>query len=437
MPDSDDPFFRPDSTMMRPRPGGGKHASGEHTRLRPAPPMVADAEPISPELRTLLGVGFESAVVGGGPLLLLAGQLRGALSPMDVPGLRRHALEEIRRFEENARSSGVPNDIVLAARYALCAGLDEAVLATPWGGQSEWAQHPLLVTLHREAWGGEEVFEMLDRISIDPSRYIDLMELQYLLLALGFAGKYHVVERGQERLAKVQQDLYRSIRAHRGTPDDELSLRWRGLEDRRNRLVRYVPWWVVGAAALAILTVTFSVYYTGLATFAAPVHAELAKVGLEEFSEPPVAVPVPGPTLKQLLAPEEAEGSLRVEETGSRTLITLLGGDLFASGSVAVNPAYDRTLQRVAEALNKVPPGVLVRGHTDDQPIKSLRYQDNFELSRERAVSVATILRKTIDNHARLSWIGVGSSEPRYRPESAPDNRSRNRRVEIVHVRGR
>ena len=55
---------------------------------------------------------------------------------MDVPGLRRHALEEIRRFEEQARSSGVPNEVVLAARYALCAGLDEAVLSTPVG-QSE------------------------------------------------------------------------------------------------------------------------------------------------------------------------------------------------------------------------------------------------------------------------------------------------------------
>ena len=435
MPDSDDPFFRPDSTLMRPRPGG-KHGSGDATRLRSAPPVVADSEPIPTAEGAVLGVGLNPLVQAASPLLLLAGQLRGALSPMDVTGLRRHALEEIRRFEDHARSSGVPNDIVLAARYALCAGLDEAVLATPWGGQSEWAQNPLLVTLHREAWGGEKFFELLDRISLDQSRYIDLMELQYLLLALGFAGKYHVEERGHERLAHVQQDLYRKIRAYRGTPEPELSLHWRGLEDRRNRLVRYVPWWVVGAAALAIITVTFTAYYAGLARLAAPVHAELAKVGLEDFSEPPPATPVAGPTLKQLLAPDEAAGSLRVEETGGRTLITLMGGDLFASGSVAVNPAYDRTLQRLAEALNRVPGRVLVRGHTDDQPIRSLRYQDNFELSRERAVSVATILRNTIDNDARLSWIGVGSSEPRYRPESDPENRSRNRRVEIIHVRG-
>jgi type VI secretion system protein ImpK len=41
-----------------------------------------------------------------------------------------------------------------------------------------------------------------------------------------------------------------------------------------------------------------------------------------------------------------------------------------------------------------------------------------------------------MENHARVSWTGVGSSEPRYRPESDPANRARNRRVEIVHVFG-
>jgi type VI secretion system protein ImpK len=439
MPNSDDPF-RPaaDSTLLRPRPGGGRHGASDATRSRPAAPFVSDAEPISAAARALLGVGLNPLVQAASPLLLLAAQLRGSLSPMDVAGLRRHALEEIRRFEEQARASRVQNEIVLAARYALCASLDEAVLSTPWGAQSEWAQHPLLVALHREAWGGEKFFEMVDRISVDPARYIDLMELQYLCIAFGFSGKYHVRERGHERLAETQHDLYRKIRQHRGTAESELSLQWRGLEDRRNRLIRYVPWWVVGAAVLAILGVTFTAYYAWLAGLAAPVHAELAKIGLEEYSPPPEAkpIPVPGPTLKQLLAAEEAAGALKIEERGNRTLITLLGGDLFASGSVAVNPVYEQVLQRMADAMNKVPGRVTVVGHTDDQRVRSLRYENNFVLSRERAVSVTDILRRTIDNPARLSWSGVGSSQPLYQPESDPENRARNRRVEIIHVRG-
>ena len=226
---------------------------------------------------------------------------------MDVAGLRDHALEEMRRFEEQARAAGVQNEIVLAARYVLCAALDEAVLSTPWGAQSEWAQHPLLVALHREAWGGEKFFEMLERVSQDPGRYIDLMELQYLVLAFGFGGKYQVqrarVTSGSRRSSRTSIARSATIAS---TPPPELSLRWRGLEDRRNPLIRYVPWWVVGAAALAILAIAFTFYYASLANFAAPVHAELAKIGLEDFRRAGAA-PGPGPTLKQLLAPEEAQ----------------------------------------------------------------------------------------------------------------------------------
>jgi type VI secretion system protein ImpK len=78
---------------------------------------------------------------------------------------------------------------------------------------------------------------------------------------------------------------------------------------------------------------------------------------------------------------------------------------------------------------------VLVEGHTDDQPLASLRYRNNFELSRERAVGVAKILQARAANPARIEWSGAGSSQPRYRPESTPENRARNRRVEIIHVR--
>ena len=137
---------------------------------------------------------------------------------MDVAGLRRHALDEMRRFEEQARAAGVANEIVLAARYVLCAALDEAVLSTPWGAQSEWAQHPLLVALHREAWGGEKFFDMLERVSADPARHIDLMELQYLVLAFGFSGKYQVHDvatSGSPRFSRISTARFATIAERR------------------------------------------------------------------------------------------------------------------------------------------------------------------------------------------------------------------------------
>ena len=336
------------------------------------------------------------------PLLLLTAQLRETLTPMDVPGLRRHALEEIRRFEEQARSvRRAETKVVLSARYALCAGLDEAVLVDAVGPSERVGAASAVGSLHREAWGGEKFFDMLEGISQDPARYIDLMELQYLALAFGFAGKYAAVHRseGHERLLEVQQDLYRKIREHRGATDPELSLRWRGLEDRRNPLhpLHAMVGGRRGGAADPRRRRSPSTTrdLAQRRRSGAGGAGESGPRGL--FTAARRRDSARSPTLKQLLAADEQAGRLQRGGAGSRTRVTLLAPDLFPSGSATVNPTYVETLERITGALNKVPGRVLVVGHTDDQPIRSLRYSDNNELSRERAVRRGAILRRRLD----------------------------------------
>jgi type VI secretion system protein ImpK len=125
---------------------------------------------------------------------------------------------------------------------------------------------------------------------------------------------------------------------------------------------------------------------------------------------------------------------VRVEEQDGRTLVTLQAANLFPSGSATLSGGATDVLRRVADAVDRVPGRVLVIGHTDDQPLRSFRFRDNYDLSRERAVSVVKVLQPAMDNPARVEWTGVGSSQPRFRPESEAANRARNRRVEIVHV---
>ena len=272
MADSDDPFMPSDATVLRPRPGRrpARYAGADGARPARRRPVWLSSSRSRQRRARCLGVGLNPLVQAASPLLLLAGQLRGSrrrrwTSPAcAATRSRRSGGSRSRRAR-----AGIPNEIVLAARYALCAGLDEAVLSTPWGAQSEWAQHPLLVALHREAWGGEKFFEMLDRIS--PG-----------------SGSPHrpdgaAVPRARARLRRQvpgarpratsswptcsRTSIARSA-SQRGAAPPELSLRWRGLEDRRNPLIRYVPWWVVGAAALAILAIAFTVYYARLASAA-------------------------------------------------------------------------------------------------------------------------------------------------------------------------
>ena len=430
MPDFEDPFKSPESTVLRPRPGAGRRGAGEPAPQQQRPlPGAPQAEAVSAAAMEGLGVGLSPLVRAASPLLLLTGQLRGTLAGPDIPTLRRHALDEIRRFEDRARAGGVQNEVVLAARYALCAGLDEAVLSTPWGAQSEWGQQTLLVALHREAWGGEKFFEMLDRISADPKRHIDLMELQYLCLAFGFAGKYQVADRGHARLSDIQHDLYRRIRDYRGAPPAELSLRWKGLQDRRNPVIRYVPWWVVGAAALAIVVIAYTVYLVKLGTAAAPVHEHLYQLGNTAQKIP--EAPPGAKTLESLLGPEIASGRLTVEKDGGRTIVIVAAGSMFASGSATVSAEYLETLNAIARALAQVPGRTQVLGFTDNRPVRSIKYPSNVELSSDRARSVAAILTSQVPKTMRIDALGRGENSPRYPPASDP----RNRRVEIVHER--
>ncbi len=143
----------------------------------------------------------------------------------------------------------------------------------------------------------------------------------------------------------------------------------------------------------------------------------------------------PQPTrLKELLAPQEQAGQLTVEDFGDKTVVTLIASNLFRSGRADVNRQHEDTLQAIALALNQVPGKVMIVGHTDDQPVRSLQFADNFELSRERAVAVAGVLRVSLENFGRVEWVGVGSTQPRYLPANSSENRARNRRVEIVNV---
>ena len=160
---------------------------------------------------------------------------------------------------DRLRTAAVSREDALVARYVLCTFVDTAVLNTPWGSQSDWASQSLLVMFHKEVSGGEKFFEILDRVRGNPARYIDLIELIFVCLALGYEGMYRHDPSGQSRLGELQHDLYRVIRDHRQLGDEDLSVHWKGVEDKRNPIVRYIPWWMVAAVVWLALMVPLGI----------------------------------------------------------------------------------------------------------------------------------------------------------------------------------
>jgi type VI secretion system protein ImpK len=444
-PPPDDPFAPNDATVLRPRPGrrpgapqpgippGAAAPSGSQSLPPPPPPRYASTTG-GPSVSEFISSGRNPLIQAAVPLLVLAGRLRGQIANADIESVRRQCVQEVRAFEDRVRQANVPAEDVLAARYALCTTIDEAVLNTPWGAQSGWASQSLLVTFHREAQGGEKFFQILDRLQTEPGRYLALLELYYVCLAVGFEGRYRLDERGAQRLADIRRDLYQRIEKSRGGFEPELSAHWKGVEDRRNAVLRLIPLWVVAAACVVLLVGTYIWFNTRLNTRVAPLNAELGNVGLERFQAPP-QVGAPPSGLAQFLAPQISQGVVAVKEQGDRTLITITVPGLFASGSARVDTRYNTLVHEIGAALNKVPGRIIVTGHTDDQPVRSFQYHDNYELSRARAQTVAQLLKQDVQDAGRIDSAGKGDSDPLYKPADLPENRARNRRVEIVHRR--
>lgn len=116
----------------------------------------------------------------------------------------------------------------------------------------------------------------------------------------------------------------------------------------------------------------------------------------------------------------------------SRGVVLFSRGDFFfPSGTAELLPDTRLFLDKVAEVILKVPNTVLVEGHTDDVPTNTAMFPSNWELSTARAAVVVKyfVQEKKIDPK-RFIVSGYGEFKPRL--PVTPENRPKNRRVEIV-----
>lgn len=256
------PINRGDGTVVRPMPGGRTaYVQPQTAPISAAPayqaPPVAMARENIPRDLSLLN-GLNPLVNAASTLLAVFSKTRDALSHPNIGGLHQQLDREIKSFVIKAKEEGVKDDHTMIARYLLCTILDEAVLNTPWGAESAWNQRTLLSIFHNETAGGEKFFAILDRLRSNPAENLDVLELSYICLSLGYEGKFRVVSRGREHLEQLRDDLFHIIRTHRGEYERALSPSWQGVGHSRRTLANYVPMWVVASIVVGMMALTYS-----------------------------------------------------------------------------------------------------------------------------------------------------------------------------------
>jgi outer membrane protein OmpA-like peptidoglycan-associated protein len=133
---------------------------------------------------------------------------------------------------------------------------------------------------------------------------------------------------------------------------------------------------------------------------------------------------------------DDQEAELRAQLQGTGVSVTRVGQQIilnmpsnitFATDQASVQPQFNQTLVSVALVLKKFDKTLVdVSGHTDSQGDDAY----NLELSRKRAISVATILANQGIVQQRFSITGRGEQNP-IASNSTEQGRAQNRRVEI------
>ncbi len=179
----------------------------------------------------------------------------------DAAAFRHHTREALKNASNQALAAGYPADDVRLATFASVAFLDESVLNSQNPIFADWLRKPLQEELFGTHIAGETFFQNLQQIlgRTDSMDLSDLLEVHYLCLLLGFAGRYSAGNRGElAQVMNMTAEKIRRIRGHFGP----LSPSWvPPPEAARSTKDPWVRKLGIIAAACAILMVLLFVIY--------------------------------------------------------------------------------------------------------------------------------------------------------------------------------
>ena len=451
---SDNPFAEPEDdnrTVIRPTPGRRRSQPAvppaEAGAGQPPPQDPSAARPVAmAEGTENTAIGEDALTAAAAPLLQLMARLRNTANPPDSGDLRERTVRQVRIFEQEARDKEVPLEQLRPAHYALCASLDDVVLNTPWGSSGTWGEHSLVSTFHQEVRSGERFFDVLKQMCANPGKYLPVIKLMYLCMSLGFIGQYRLSRRGVGDINRIREETYAVIVRQQKAAEPDLAPHTKGI-DAPYRPARFrLPLWVAASAGLGIIAGLFLWFSIGLNATSDDLYARLQTAPpshMPTITRIPVVEPQPAPTpplppeptvldrLRKFLQPEIDQGLVEVTGTVGQPLVRITGRGMFPSGSATVNSSFKPLLDRIGLALKEEPGTVRVIGYTDDQPIRTIAFPSNFQLSTARAKEASAIIGASVGDPSRLTAEGRADADP-IATNSTPEGRERNRRIEVV-----
>jgi len=177
----------------------------------------------------------------------------------------------------------------------------------------------------------------------------------------------------------------------------------------------------------SIFTGGSSVAAAGAATGSVPFDVSLKKPGAAQDVKERLEEEI-----RKLAGTDALDKKISVITDERGIVIRVLDEAFFDLGKADLKPGAKRTLDTIAPVISAAPNPLRVEGHTDDIPISTPEFRSNWELSVRRATEVVRYLIEKHDlSPRRISAVGYAEYHP-VAPNDSAENRSRNRRIEII-----
>ncbi len=421
---------RPASNRQRSRASAPPGQPAFSQQNATPPPVQQMRSPAAVSLHCDVNVIVSAAT----PLLTLGINARSMSHHPDPKALYQQIAEDLKAIDLQLKNQGLPKETIITARYIICAYLDEMVMSTPWGGQSLWATRNLLMTFHKNNQGGTQFFDIINLLTQSPAMNLDLIELCYLILQLGFQGRYRISDTGSIELSSIQDNLYQIISTYRPAAPKQLSNHWRGaVNEEKTNLSGNKRLLIAAGVSLLIAILTFTAFVITLGQQSDPVAIKTASISsnLQPIvrNNRPIKRTTHLSYIRNQLKHDINQNNLTVEDISGGVRIIVFGSNLFKPSSAKLTQQKEITIANIIATLKNTPGFIQVTGHTDDIPIRTLQFPSNWELSSKRANTIVQLIQTHLPER-EIVGEGVADSSPIV-PNDSNENRAINRRIEI------
>jgi len=175
---------------------------------------------------------------------------------------------------------------------------------------------------------------------------------------------------------------------------------------------------------------------TQAATLKEEVNANKARI--DELQREKEAATQAQKSLEQEMRAALESKEITISELQGKLTVNILDRIMFDSGEADLKTEGEKILQKIAGILSQYPRRQIhVIGHTDNVPIRASarnRFPSNWELSTSRATAVLEFLIHHGVAQSHLAAVGYADQNP-VAPNTTPQGRALNRRVDIVVIR--